>query len=233
MQILLAVLVLISSITMKPVDPKVQKIADEIEWLGQATVRIHYHGLTIYIDPYQLKDTDRADIILITHPHQDHWSKADVKKIITDKTILIAPQACLDEAMDLPAKEKIASSPGFTTTKDGIEIKAVPAYNAVKTKFHPKSNNWVGYILRLDGVKVYHTGDTERIPEMKNLKVDIIMLPLGQTYTMNSVEEAAEAALDVNASIAIPIHYGLYEGTKADAEKFKELLNGKIKVEIK
>ena len=233
MQILFSILVLISSIAMKPVDPKVQKVADEIEWLGQAAVRIHYHGLTIYIDPYQLKDSVKADIILITHPHQDHWSKEDINKIITKKTILIAPQACLDDATDLITKEKIASAPGFTTTIDGINIKAVPAYNVVKTKFHPKINNWVGYILTLDGVKVYHTGDTERTPEMKNLKVDIVMLPLGQTYTMNSVEEAAEAALDVKASIAIPIHYGLYEGTKADAEKFKELLSGKIKVEVR
>jgi len=233
MQILFSILVLFSSIVMKTADPKVEKVANNIDWLGQAAVRIHYHNLIIYIDPYQLKDSIKADIILITHSHQDHWSKSDIKKIITSKTTLIAPQACLDESTDLPAKKKIASVPGFITTIDGIHIEAVPAYNVVKTKFHPKSNRWVGYILTLDGIKVYHTGDTERIPEMKNLNVDIVMLPLGQTYTMNSVEEAAETALDVKASIAIPIHFGLYEGTMADAEKFKELLNGKITVEIK
>jgi L-ascorbate metabolism protein UlaG (beta-lactamase superfamily) len=90
----------------------------------------------------------------------------------------------------------------------------------------------VGYIVEIDGVKVYHAGDTERIPEMKNIDCDIALLPLGQTYTMNSVEEAAEAALDTGAEVAIPIHYGMYEGTKEDAEKFKELLDGKMKVVI-
>jgi L-ascorbate metabolism protein UlaG (beta-lactamase superfamily) len=116
---------------------------------------------------------------------------------------------------------------------DGILIEAVPAYNIVKTNFHPKANNWVGYILTIDKIRIYHTGDTERIPEMKNMACDIILLPLGQTYTMNSVEEAAEATLDVKAKIAIPIHFGLYEGKAEDAQKFQALLKVKVKVIIK
>jgi L-ascorbate metabolism protein UlaG (beta-lactamase superfamily) len=108
----------------------------------------------------------------------------------------------------------------------------VPAYNVVKTNYHPKGNKWVGYILTIDGVKIYHAGDTERIPEMQEFTCDIVMLPLGQTYTMNSVEEAAEATLDVQAKIAIPIHYGMYEGTVEDAKKFQELLKNKVQVVI-
>jgi L-ascorbate metabolism protein UlaG (beta-lactamase superfamily) len=102
----------------------------------------------------------------------------------------------------------------------------------VKTNYHPKENNWIGYIIDVDGVLVYHAGDTERIPEMRNMIVDIALLPLGQTYTMNSVEEAAEAAIDINPSIAVPIHYGMYEGSVEDALKFKELLAGKVEVVI-
>ena len=102
-----------------------------------------------------------------------------------------------------------------------------------KTQFHPKANNWVGYLLTIDGVKIYHFGDTERIPEMKNIVCDIALLPLGQKYTMNSVQEAADAALDARAKIAIPIHYGLYEGKAADADAFAALLKGKITVVIK
>jgi len=114
----------------------------------------------------------------------------------------------------------------------GLAIESVPAYNIQKTRFHPKKNNWLGYIITIDGIRIYHVGDSERIPEMKKLQCDIAFVPLGQTYTMNSVEEAANAVLDVGASIAIPIHYGLYEGTGDDAIEFQKLLNGKVKVII-
>ncbi|MBM3437493.1 MAG: MBL fold metallo-hydrolase, partial [Bacteroidetes bacterium] len=114
-----------------------------------------------------------------------------------------------------------------------IPFEAVPAYNVVKTKFHPKSNKWLGYILELEGKKIYLAGDTERIPEMKAIACDIALLPLGQTYTMNSVEDAAEAAKDVKAGIVIPIHYGLYEGTQADSARLKKLLEGFAEVILK
>lgn len=230
---LLLLTILINSCAMKPVDSKVVQIANSIEWKGQAAVKLIFQGKTIYIDPYKLTVNDSADIVLITHSHYDHWSKADIEKIVTSKTTLIAPKECLDEVVDLPAKEKIAVLPGFNQIVDEIAIEAVPAYNIVKAKFHGKEKKFVGYILNLDGVRLYHTGDTERIPEMKSISVDIIMLPLGQTYTMNSVEDAAEAAKDVKASIAIPIHFGMYEGTLADAEKFKMLLKDSIQVIIK
>jgi L-ascorbate metabolism protein UlaG (beta-lactamase superfamily) len=109
----------------------------------------------------------------------------------------------------------------------------VPVYNVVKTNFHPNQNNWVGYIITVDRVRIYHAGDTERIPEMMTFSRDIAMLPLGQTYTMNSVEDAAKAAIDVKAKTAIPIHYDMYEGAKADAEMFKKLQEGMVTVVIK
>ena len=218
---------------MKTVDPKIEQLANSIDWKGQAAVKLIFNGKTIYIDPYKLEKSDSADIVLITHSHYDHWSKIDIEKIATNKTTLIAPKECLDEVLSLNVGAKIEVLPGFHQTIDGIAIEAVPAYNVVKTKFHGKEKNFVGYILNLDGVKLYHTGDTERIPEMKDISADIILLPLGQTYTMNSLEEAAEAAKDVKASIAIPIHYGMYEGTNADAEKFRAMLSGIMQVIIK
>ena len=123
--------------------------------------------------------------------------------------------------------------PGAQKIVAGVKVEAVPAYNVVKTNFHPKSNNWVGFVITISNVKIYHAGDTERIPEMKDIECDIALLPLGQTYTMNSVKDAADAAIDVKARIAIPIHYGLYEGKEEDARKFKELLAGKVDVIIK
>lgn len=210
-----------------------KNMVNNIHWLGQAAVKITAAGKIIYIDPYQITSRDQADIILITHAHADHLSPADIKKIITKNSIIIATDDCMGKLEDLEVREIKAIKPGQTLTPDNINITAVPAYNIVKTNFHPKSKNWVGYIITIEGIKIYHAGDTERIPEMKDIECDIAMLPLGQTYTMNSVKEAADAALDVKARIAIPIHYGLYEGKESDAKEFKKLLEGKVDVIIK
>jgi L-ascorbate metabolism protein UlaG (beta-lactamase superfamily) len=210
------------------------KMAGQINWMGgQASVKINAGGKVIYIDPYQLSKPDKADIILITHSHGDHLSTQNIEKVLTDQSTLIAPQDCFKEFKKNWKAKVLSLAPGQNMNIDGILIEAVPAYNIVKTNFHPKANNWVGYILTIDKIRIYHTGDTERIPEMKNMACDIILLPLGQTYTMNSVEEAAEATLDVKAKIAIPIHFGLYEGKAEDAQKFQALLKVKVKVIIK
>ena len=208
-------------------------VLENIHWFGQAAVKIQAGETTIYIDPLQLEQTDPADIVLITHPHDDHLSVADMTKVADDQTVFIAPSACAEKVKQVAKTDMIVAEPGQTLTVGAIQIEVVPAYNVVKTKFHAKENHWVGYILTLDGVRVYHTGDTERIPEMKNIRADIMLLPLGQTYTMNSVQEAADAVLDVQAKIAIPIHYGLYEGTAADAQAFSAALQDKLQVVIK
>ncbi len=217
----------------KSQNQNITDMVNNIHWLGQAAVKINAAGKVIYIDPYKLKKEDQADIVLITHGHNDHLSLSDIRKIITGESIIVAPVDCHAKLQDLDVAEIKTISPGQSLTLDNILVSAVPAYNVIKTNFHPKGNKWVGYVLTVDGVKIYHAGDTERIPEMKNFSCDIAMLPLGQTYTMNSVKEAADAAIDVKAKIAIPIHYGLYEGTDEDAEEFKRLLKDKVDVIIK
>lgn len=204
-----------------------------IQWLGQSAVRIQVENKVIYFDPYQIKIQDKADIILITHGHGDHLSNKDISKITTNNTVIVAPKDCESSLSEVQKKKFLKSHPGFKEVVDGITIEAVPAFNVDKTNFHPKENNWVGYIITVNGIRIYHAGDTERIAEMKTFSCDIAMIPLGQTYTMNSVQDAADTAIDVKAKIAIPIHYGMYEGTKADAEKFKQLLEGKVTVIIK
>jgi L-ascorbate metabolism protein UlaG (beta-lactamase superfamily) len=206
------------------------EMVDNIHWFGQAAIKIDAQGKVIYIDPYRIKKNDRADIILITHEHQDHLSKADISKIVNENTILAAPETCKNAVQNVAPGKVVLLKPGMSDTIDGIQVEAVPAYNIKKTNFHPKSNQWLGYILTINGVRIYHAGDTERVPEMKNFNCDIALLPLGQTYTMNSVKDAAESALDVKAKIAIPIHYGLYEGAAEDAKTFKNILAGKIDV---
>jgi L-ascorbate metabolism protein UlaG (beta-lactamase superfamily) len=206
-----------------------KELINKIHWYGQAAVMIDAPGCKIYIDPYQLKHTDKADVILITHTHYDHFSEEDIKKVVTQNTIFIAPADCNYKGA---CKQKLTLLPGHFYKAGSVDIEAVPAYNVVKTNKHPKSNNWVGYIINVNGVKVYHAGDTERTPEMKTTSCDIVMLPLGQTYTMNTINEAVEAVIDLGAKIAIPIHYGLYEGKDEDAITFKNLLKDKVEVII-
>ena len=211
-----------------------EQMLEKIHWFGQATVKIEMDEKSLYVDPLQLEKDDPADFILITHVHDDHCSPNDIRKVMKDSTVFFAPKDVAAKLQEqFPQATIIAVAPGATQQQDGLTIEAVPAYNMTKTQFHPKANNWVGYLLTIDGVKIYHFGDTERIPEMKNIVCDIALLPLGQKYTMNSVQEAADAALDVRANIAIPIHYGLYEGKAADADAFAALLKGKITVVIK
>lgn len=210
----------------------IQKMAEGIQWLGQATVRIQNGQNIIYIDPYQIEKPEKADIIFISHAHSDHFSPNDIAKLCGENTVLVFPATMDDTAKTLHIPY-ILAKPYEKMEIKSVQVEPVPAYNVVKNNFHPKSNQWLGYILTIDSVKIYHTGDTERIPEMKTMHADIILIPLGQTYTMNSVNEAAACTQDVGAKIAIPIHYGLYEGSEKDALKFKELLKDKVDVMVK
>ena len=210
----------------------IEALAESIQWFGQASVKIQYSGKTIYIDPFSLKVTDKADVIFITHPHFDHYSEEDIKKVASHETIMYCPTEIVAKANELKVAKIYGVAPGYESEWKGIGVKVVPAYNFIKTDKHPKEKKWVGYILTLGGVKIYHTGDTERIPEMKGHKCDIILVPLGQTYTMNSIDDAVKAVIDSEATVAIPIHYGMYEGKAEDAEVFKKLLEGRVEVLI-
>jgi len=209
----------------------IDQIVESIHWIQQACFRIEAKPFTIYTDPNSITKKDTADIILISHPHGDHFAPAEIDKLIGPNTILIAPA---DVNYTGTVAKRVTLTPGQEYQAfDCVTIKAVPAYNVNKTQFHPKSNKWVGYLVTVNGVTFYHAGDTERISEMKTFTCDIAMLPLGQTYTFDTVADAVESAKDVKAKVAIPMHFGLYEGTAADALSFKNLLDGVIPVVIK
>ena len=224
--VLIAVLLTASSASFS--QTRTDNMVKNIHWFKQASVKIDTGTMRIFIDPINITSNEKADIILITHNHDDHFSPADIEKLSKDDTVIVTSFNTSNLKMT-----PMVLLPNQNVTIKDIKIETVPAYNIVKTNFHPKSKNFVGYIITVDGIRIYHAGDTERIPEMKKFSCDIALLPLGQTYTMNSVDDAIHAALDVKAKIAIPIHFGMYEGTENDAKHFvNELTKKNVKAVI-
>jgi len=196
-----------------------------IHWLGHDTFRIEGEQV-IYTDPFKIKKKGTADIILITHEHYDHCSPEDVKKIQGPDTVILSPADC---AAKLQGNIKVVK-PGDKIEVRGMMIETVPSYNTNK-QFHTKDRGWVGYVFTSKGQRIYIAGDTDYIPEMKNIRADIALLPVSGTYVMTA-DEAAQAALDIKPKVAIPMHYGSIVGTKEDALKFAKKLKGKIDVVI-
>lgn len=189
-------------------------------WLSHAGFKIKTGNKIIYIDPYEINDTETADIVLITHAHYDHCSIRDLQKIVKNNTTVLAPADCTSKfAGNISGKMQLVS-PNKKFSVQGLDIETVPSYN-INKKFHPKENNWVGYIINVSGTRIYHAGDTDLIPEMSLIKADVALLPIGGTYTMN-LKEAANACEKINPKIAIPMHYGKIVGTSNDAVEFKK-----------
>ena len=200
----------------------------KITWLGHDGFIIT-NGKTVVVDPFKLERTPvrKADILLITHEHFDHFSPDDIKRVATNKTIAVAPIICKPELSRLKVGEIKIARPGDKIKVDNVSIEAVPAYNLNKYRepgkvFHPKEDQKLGYVLEMNGTRVYHAGDTDNIPEMKRIKTDVALLPVSGTYVMTP-EEASEAARQVKPSIAVPMHYGKIVGSEKDALKFKQL----------
>ncbi len=201
-------------------------MAEGIFWLGHDSFRLKGEKV-VYIDPWKLAaGAEKADVILVTHEHYDHFSPDDIAKISKPDTVIVAPQSV---AAKSNLKIKVVK-PGDRITVNGIAIEVVPAYNPNK-KFHPKSAGHVGYIVTLRGKRIYHTGDTDEIPEMAQIQCDIALTPVSGTYVMTAAQ-AAQVVNKLKPALAIPMHYGDADvvGTRKDAEEFKQL--AQVPVEI-
>ena len=203
-------------------------LLDAIDWLGHAAFRIGIGRAAVYIDPYRIPDgAPPADLILITHGHYDHFSPQDVEKLSTRSTWLVGPAAVAERV----SGQVHSIAPGELLEDElvrGVHVGAVAAYNTSKRDpdgkvFHPREAGWVGYELTVWGERLYHSGDTDVIPEMDRLTgVDVALLPVSGTYVMTA-NEAAEAARRIQPRLAVPMHWGQNIGSEADARRFAEL----------
>lgn len=196
-----------------------------VKWLGHASFQIKTDNKIIYIDPYEGEYEEKADIVLVTHSHYDHCDTSKIKKIIKKETVIIAPEEC---ARKINAK---SIKPGEKITINGITIQAVHAYNIRRFRspgvpFHPKGFG-VGYLITIGDKTIYHAGDTDFIPEMKELKnITLALLPSGGTYTMDN-PEAAEATITINPKIVIPMHRW-----DTNPEEFKKKVEEKSSIKV-
>lgn len=186
----------------------------DIKWLGHSGFKLkNSQGKIVYIDPYNIsEESESADFIFITHSHYDHCSIEDIQKIANDGTIVICPADVSSKMRHINSRVEIKIAEPTTKMQfeeEGIKFWCIPAYNLNKSS-HTREEDWVGYVLDLNGVRIYHAGDTDIIPEMKSLStsnIDIAILPIGGTYTMNA-GEAAKAAGLIKPKLAIPMHFG-------------------------
>lgn len=196
---------------------------ENIQVLYHSSIKINKEKV-IYIDPLKIEDNCHdADIIFITHSHYDHYSEEDIKKIIKEDTKIVVTNDLQETASKLTNEENVISvQPNEKYCVEGIIFETIPAYNLNK-QFHPKQNNWVGYVIELNGLKYYIAGDTDITDENKTVKCDVAFVPVGGTYTMTA-KEAAELVNIIKPKIAVPIHYGSVVGTNQDAIDFVNLL---------
>jgi L-ascorbate metabolism protein UlaG (beta-lactamase superfamily) len=201
-------------------------------WFQQSAYLWRGDGLAVYIDPWGVTKSDPADVVFITHSHFDHFVLEDIDKIRKAQTRIVAPK---DVARELSGEYVVPVEPGSADEVAGVKFTAVPAYNIVEDRLdnHPKSNQWVGYILTLGDETYYHAGDTDHVPELDDVRAGVAFLPIGGGGFTMTASEAAGLAKTITPNLAVPMHYGYVEGcaTYLHAERFAKEADP-VKVEI-
>ncbi len=204
------------------------KLTEKISINEHSSIRIKGDSV-LYFDPFRIKqETNDADIVFVTHAHFDHFSPEDIEKIRHEKTKFVMPKSMKAEVAEFGFSDEntIFMEAGDETSISNILVKAVPSYNVDKP-MHPKENGWLGYLVTVDGCKIYVAGDCDAMPE--KISCDIAMIPIGGTYTMNP-SQAAEWVNQMKPEIVIPTHYGTLVGTPQDAETFEPFVSSSIRI---
>lgn len=184
---------------------------------------------TIYFDPFKIvSENHDADIIFITHDHYDYFSIEDIKKIEKEDTVFVIPE-CMYNL--LGGENVVTVKPLEKVLVEDYEVYVVPSYNT-NSNFHPKDKEYVGYVVTIEGKRVYVAGDCDLNDDNKKVKCDIALLPIGGKYTMD-YRQAAELTNIINPEIVIPTHYGDIVGSFEDVDNFKELVNDNIIIDVK
>ncbi len=196
----------------------------KITFIKHGNLQIAYDNLLIQVDPASMfadySTFPKADVILITHEHEDHLDPKAIDALTKEKTVLVMNESSAKKSGN--AKAKIMKNGDKMELSNQITLEAVPAYNTTpgREQFHPRSRD-NGYILTIDGLRIYIAGDTEDIPEMKNLKnIDVSFLPVNQPYTM-TVAQAVNAAKMFSPKVLYPYHFG-----NTDVKPLKDSLIG-------
>lgn len=191
----------------------------------------------LYFDPFKIENESHdADYIFITHEHYDHFDPSSINKIKKDDSIIIAPETMKKKLLkELKINEDncVFTKPNDTYELNTINVVTIPAYNTLKP-FHMKSSKWLGYIVKMDDIKYYISGDTDANKEVMNVKCDVALIPIGGFYTMDK-KQAAELIINMKPKAVIPTHYGDIVGSQEDGIQFKELVtasNDNIQVEV-
>jgi L-ascorbate metabolism protein UlaG (beta-lactamase superfamily) len=202
---------------------------ERFTWFKQSAYRWDGDGATVYIDPWGVPEgAPEADVIFITHAHDDHFQPEEIQRLTKKDTQIVAPR---DIAAELSGNVRPVA-PGDTVEASGIKGQAVPAYNIAEERLemHPKANGWVGYVLQLGDTTYYHAGDTDHLTDLETISPQVAFVPIGGTFTMDA-SEAAGLIRIMSPQLAVPMHYGFVVGSPADAERFRQEADP-VKVEI-
>lgn len=187
----------------------------------------------IYIDPFEItKEMHDAKAVFLTHTHWDHLDEKSIKNVMNTSTVFVCTIDAKEELVKMGIAEKAIKvvKPKDKMTLGDIRFETFAAYNIGK-EFHPKANNWVGYTLTLDGTRYTICGDTDATKELQGIKTDVLLIPIGGTYTLDAAE-AAKVTNIIKPKLVIPTHYGKIVGGKAVEKTFINALDKEIKYKI-
>ena len=209
-------------------------VLDKLTWIHHASFFLIADGISLYIDPWHIADTtQKADIILITHAHFDHYDKETILKLLrrddtglaSSKTTIVCPEDVAEDLRSVVADgdaKIVTVKPGDHWEGNGYAVEAFPAYNITRPN-HPRANDWVGYVLVHNDWTLYHAGDTDNIPELEGLVCDVALLPVGGTYTMDP-REAVDMLRHIRCATVVPMHFGNVVGSPEMGEQFAALV---------